>query len=85
MDSDSMSPDTTLTDMEVGQSAVIVKVTGVGGARRRMIDMGMTKGTRVEVIRKAPMGDPIVFKVKGYNLSLRKAEADLILVEPEEQ
>ena len=48
-----------------------------------MIDMGMTKGTRVEVIRKAPMGDPVEFRVKGYHLTLRKAEADLILVEAE--
>ena len=81
---DDMSLQRKLTEMEVGQAAVIVKVNGVGAARRRMIDMGMTKGTTVAVIRKAPMGDPIEFRLKGYNLSLRKAEADLILVESEE-
>ena len=80
-----MSLQRKLTEMEVGQAAVIVKVNGVGAARRRMIDMGMTKGTKVAVIRKAPMGDPIEFRLKGYNLSLRKAEADLILVETEEK
>ena len=81
---DTISQQRMLTQIKEGQNAVIVKVSGKGAARRRMIDMGMTKGTRVEVIRKAPMGDPIEFRIKGYNLTLRKTEADLILVETEE-
>ncbi len=83
--SETMSQIRKLTEIEIGQAAVIVKVNGAGAARRRMIDMGMTKGSRVEVIRKAPMGDPVEFRVKGYHLTLRKAEADLILVEEEEK
>lgn len=79
-----MTQQINLSDLKPGQKATITSVTGKGAARRRMIDMGMTKGSQVEVIRKAPMGDPIDFRVKGYHLSLRKAEAERILVEVRE-
>jgi len=74
----------TLSELEPGQKGVIVSVRGSGSTRRRLIDMGMTKGSVVQVIRKAPMGDPIDFKVKGYHLSLRKTEADRITINSEQ-
>lgn len=61
--------------------AKITKVNGSGGVLRRMLDMGCVKGTVIEVIKVAPLGDPIEIKVKGYNLSLRKNEAKNIEVE----
>jgi ferrous iron transport protein A len=79
-----MTQQINLSQLEPGQRAVIVTVTGKGAARRRMIDMGMTRGSQIQVIRKAPMGDPIDFKIKGYHLSLRKSDAELIMVEKEE-
>lgn len=74
--------ETTLNLLEPGSKAKVIQVTGRGSARRRILDMGMVPGAEVEVIRKAPMGDPLEFLVKGYNLSLRKAEAELIVVQP---
>ncbi len=74
-----------LSELEPGEKAVIVGVNGAGAFRRRLIDMGMTKGSPIEVIRKAPFGDPIDFKIKGYHLSLRKAEAKLIIVVQEKK
>lgn len=79
-----MTQQINLSQLEPGQRAVIVTVTGKGAVRRRMIDMGMTRGSQIQVIRKAPMGDPIDFKIKGYHLSLRKSDAELIMVEREE-
>jgi ferrous iron transport protein A len=64
-----------LVDLKPGQSGEIVKVGGSGPSRRRMIDMGLVSGTVIEVVKVAPLGDPIEFKIKGYNLSLRKSEA----------
>jgi ferrous iron transport protein A len=74
--------ETTLNLLEPGSKAKIIQITGRGSARRRILDMGMVPGAEIEVIRKAPMGDPLEFLVKGYNLSLRKAEAELIVVQP---
>ncbi len=74
--------ETTLNLLEPGSKAKVIQITGRGSARRRILDMGMVPGAEVEVIRKAPMGDPLEFLVKGYNLSLRKAEAELIVVQP---
>ncbi|MEA1985394.1 MAG: ferrous iron transport protein A [Euryarchaeota archaeon] len=74
--------ETTLNLLEPGSKAKVIQVTGRGSARRRILDMGMVPGAEVEVIRKAPMGDPLEFLIKGYNLSLRKAEAELIVVQP---
>ena len=74
--------ETTLNLLEPGSKAKVIQITGRGAARRRILDMGMVPGAEIEVIRKAPMGDPLEFLVKGYNLSLRKAEAELIVVQP---
>lgn len=71
----------TLAQVQPGQKSAIVKITGAGGVRRRLLDMGATAGTLVEVERVAPFGDPIEVKIKGYHLTLRKDEAERIVVE----
>jgi DtxR family transcriptional regulator, Mn-dependent transcriptional regulator len=70
----------TLKDLKPGEKGQIEKLSGTGAVRRRIADMGVTKGSLVEVVRVAPMGDPIDVKVKGYHLSLRKEEAADIAV-----
>lgn len=70
-----------LHELKVGQHGIVVRVGGQGPVRRRIMDMGLVSGTEVKVVRVAPLGDPIEFKVKGYNLSLRKDEASNIIVE----
>ena len=75
---------TTLAALEPGATAKVIQVKGRGSARKRILDMGMVPGTLIEVIRKAPLGDPIEFKVKGYHISLRKDDADFIEVQPNE-
>jgi len=72
-----------LSDLKPRQRGTVVKVGGGGPVRRRMMDMGLVTGAEVEVVRVAPLGDPIEFTVKGYNLSLRKSEAKQIEVEVE--
>lgn len=72
---------TTLASLKPGQKASIIKITAQGSIRRRLLDMGATAGTLVEVERIAPLGDPIEIKVKGYHLTLRKEEARSIAVE----
>jgi len=72
---------TTLDQLKPGEKAKIVRVGGTGGVARRIADMGVVRGTPVEVMRVAPLGDPIQVKVKGYDLSLRKEEAAAIRVE----
>jgi ferrous iron transport protein A len=69
-----------LSELDIGQSGKIVSIKGTGASRRRLIDLGMTKGSIVQVAKKAPFGDPLDFIVKGYHLSLRKSEAENILV-----
>ena len=71
----------TLDKLQTGQKASVVRVGAAGAVGRRMADMGMVSGTTVEVVKVAPLGDPIEVKVKGYNLSLRKDEAARITVE----
>ncbi len=71
----------TLNELRPGEKARIARVGGSGGLARRIADMGMVRGTAVEVLRIAPLGDPIEVRVKGYSLSLRKAEAEAIRVE----
>ncbi len=73
--------ETTLDFIEPETFVKVLKVTGQKSSRKRILDMGLTPGTRVEVIRRAPLGDPVEFKLKGYNLTLRKKEAETILVE----
>lgn len=71
----------TLKDVAVGQTAVVAKLHGEGPVKRRIMDMGITKGTSIFVRKVAPLGDPVEVTVRGYELSLRKADADMILVE----
>jgi len=71
----------TLNQLKPGERATIVKVGGEGAVRRRILDMGVVSGAAIEVVRVAPLGDPLEFRVKGYNLSLRKSEAQNVQVE----
>lgn len=71
----------TLKDVPVGQSAKVLKVGGEGPLRRRILDMGITKGISVYVRKLAPLGDPMELTVRGYELSIRKSEAEVIEVE----
>lgn len=71
----------TLRNVGVGQTVTVSKITGVGAIKRRIMDMGLTKGTSVYVRKVAPFGDPIEVTVRGYELSLRKADAELIEVQ----
>ena len=71
----------TLRNVGVGQTVTVSKITGVGAIKRRIMEMGLTKGTSVYVRKVAPLGDPIEVTVRGYELSLRKADAELIEVQ----
>ncbi len=68
----------TLRDLKVGETASVVKLHGEGATKRRIMDMGITKGTEIYVRKVAPLGDPVEVKVRGYELSLRKADAEMI-------
>ena len=70
----------TLKDVAVGDQAVVKRLTGEGALKRRIMDMGVTKGVEIFVRRVAPLGDPMEVTVRGYELSLRKAEAESIVV-----
>ncbi|MCR5708226.1 MAG: ferrous iron transport protein A [Ruminococcus sp.] len=71
----------TLKEVSVGSKAKVRKLHGEGAIKRRIMDMGITKGTEVLIRKVAPLGDPIEINVRGYELSLRKADAELIEVE----
>jgi ferrous iron transport protein A len=71
----------TLKQVKVGETVTTVKLTGEGAVKRRIMDMGITKGVEVTVKKVAPLGDPIEVNVRGYELSLRKADAEMIMVE----
>ena len=68
----------TLKDAKIGQSVVVLKIHGEGAVRRRIMDMGITKNVEVFIRKVAPLGDPIEVCVRGYELSLRKADAEMI-------
>ena len=68
----------TLRDLKVGESGVIAKVNTTGALKQRFMDMGLTKNVEVKIIKIAPLGDPIEIEVRGYNLSIRKADAQNI-------
>ncbi|MBQ4426810.1 MAG: ferrous iron transport protein A [Oscillospiraceae bacterium] len=70
----------TLKDVKIGESAVVVKLHGEGAVKRRIMDMGITKGTEIFVRKVAPLGDPMELNVRGYELSIRKADAEMIEV-----
>jgi len=69
-----------LSELEPGERGVVSKVVGDREVRRRLLDMGLTRGTEVIVVRRAPLGDPVEFLLKGYNLSLRKRESENVYV-----
>ena len=71
----------TLKDVHTGQTVKVLKLDGEGAVKRRIMDMGITKGTEVYVRKVAPLGDPVEVTVRGYELSIRKADAQMILVD----
>ena len=71
----------TLREAEIGATVKVVKLHGEGAVKRRIMDMGITKGTEIYVRKVAPLGDPFELTVRGYELSLRKADAEMIEVE----
>lgn len=71
----------TLSDIRVGETAKVIRLHGEGAVKRRIMDMGITKGVEVFVRKVAPLGDPFEVNVRGYELSLRKADAEMIEVE----
>ena len=71
----------TLKDVKVGKSCRVVKVHGEGALRRRIMDMGITKGVEIYVRKVAPLGDPLELSVRGYELSIRKSEAEKIEIQ----
>ena len=71
----------TLRDVKIGETVKVVKLHGEGATKRRIMDMGLTKGVEVYIRKVAPLGDPVEITVRGYELSLRKADADMIEVE----
>ena len=70
----------TLKDVKVGGTAMVVRLHGEGAVKRRIMDMGLTKGIQVTVRKVAPLGDPIEVTVRGYELSIRKADAEMVEV-----
>lgn len=71
----------TLKDVAVGETAKVVKINGEGKVKRRIMDMGITKGVEIYVRKVAPLGDPIEITVRGYELSLRKDDAEMLEME----
>lgn len=71
----------TLRDMKPGESGVVVKIHGEGALRRRIMDMGLTRHVEVKIRKAAPLGDPVEINVRGYELSLRKEDCELIEIE----
>ena len=70
----------TLNQLNPGESAKVKKIHGQGAVRRRLMEMGLTRGVQIDVIKASPLGDPVDYLVRGYHLSLRKEEAQLIEV-----
>lgn len=71
----------TLRDVNVGEKSKVIKIHGEGKVKRRIMDMGITKGTEIFVRKVAPLGDPVEITVRGYELSLRKDDADILEME----
>ena len=74
----------TLRQAQVGQTVKVVKLHGEGALRRRMMDMGITKGTKIYIRKIAPLGDPVEINIRGYELTLRKEDAEIVEIETEE-
>ena len=71
----------TLRQVKVGETVKVTKLTGEGAVKRRIMDMGITKGVEIYVRKVAPLGDPVEVTVRGYELSLRKADAEMVVIE----
>ena len=71
----------TLKDVAVGATVKVKKLNGEGALRRRIMDMGITKGTEIHIRKVAPLGDPMELRVRGYELSLRRADAEMVEIE----
>ncbi len=71
----------TLKDLKVGENGVVVRLHGEGPVKRRIMDMGITKGVEVHVRKVAPLGDPMELNVRGYELSVRRADAEMIEIQ----
>lgn len=71
----------TLKEVQCGQTVKVKKIEGTGAVRRRIMDMGVTKGSEIYVRKVAPLGDPIEVNIRGYELTLRKYDAEMIVVE----
>lgn len=76
------SPSQSLASLTAGSTAVVTEIRVPGEQRGRLLEMGLLVGTPIQLVRFAPLGDPVEIKVRGYNLTLRKHEAELILVRP---
>ena len=72
----------TLRQAQVGQTVRVARLEGAGAVKRRIMDMGITKGESIYIRKVAPLGDPIEITIRGYELSLRKSDSEMILVEP---
>ena len=72
---------TTLKDVKCGQAVRVKKIQGEGPVRRRIMDMGITKGSEIYVRKVAPLGDPVEINIRGYDLTLRKFDAEMVIVE----
>lgn len=73
-----------MSDMRVGEKGKTTRIEGSGALRRRIMDMGIVRGAEIEMVRDAPLGDPVEFLLKGYNLTLRREEAKTIWLEVED-
>lgn len=71
----------TLRDAAVGETVTVVKVRGDGALRRRILDMGITRGAKIYIRKSAPLGDPLELTVRGYELSIRKSDSEMVEVE----
>ena len=71
----------TLKDVQIGESARVVKIHGEGAIKRRIMDMGITKGAEIYVRKVAPLGDPVEVNVRGYELTVRRADAEMVEIE----
>ena len=70
----------TLRETKTGQTVTVLKLNGEGAVKRRIMDMGITKGTEIYVRKVAPLGDPVEITVRGYELSVRKADAEMVVI-----
>lgn len=74
-----------LSELKTGESAIVLKVLGHGGFRRRIVEMGFVRGAKISVVQNAPLKDPIEYNILGYNISLRRSEAQMVVIITEEE